>query len=121
MSKTEPSEIQKAVGKRIRAAREALKLSQEELGDRVDVSAHAISNYERAFYTPPLDRLAQIAMALGKSLRDLMPDDEDIPLSADEVLIIEMIAAARQLNTEALKVAVDQVTGLVQIGAKKAC
>lgn len=52
------------IGERIRTYREALKMSQEELGKRVGLSKNSIYLYEKGERTPQSDNLLKIAAAL---------------------------------------------------------
>ena len=70
-----------AVGDRIRDARKAADISQEELAHRIGAERRTVVRIELGITSPPLDRLFQIAAALGISPRELMP--EELP-SRDE-------------------------------------
>lgn len=61
----------KAFGRRLRAAREALEISQTELARRLDLDRPQVSNVEagRSWVAP--HRLADVAKVLGTSLDDL--------------------------------------------------
>ena len=52
------------VGERIRSIREAQKMTQAELGEKVGLSADRIQKYENGFRKPKADMLKQIANAL---------------------------------------------------------
>ncbi len=52
------------VGERIRSIREAQKMTQAELGEKVGLSADRIQKYENGFRKPKADMLKQIADAL---------------------------------------------------------
>ncbi|WP_053226064.1 helix-turn-helix domain-containing protein [Solirubrobacter soli] len=54
-----------AVGRRIRATREALGLSQAALADRLDVSPAYLNKLEAGRGNPTIGSLARIATALG--------------------------------------------------------
>lgn len=62
-------------GARLRALRHRAKLSQRELGERIGADFTVIANYENGRATPRVDRLGQLAVALGASPADLLPDD----------------------------------------------
>lgn len=55
----------KAVGKRIRRARLAAGLSQEDLARRIGCRAQTVSRYERGTYPPNFDAIDGIARACG--------------------------------------------------------
>ena len=54
-----------SIGERLRMARMAQKLSMRALADEVDISAMAISKYERDLMAPSSGVLLQLADALG--------------------------------------------------------
>lgn len=59
------NEKQKSIGKRIRAAREEVGLSQEQLGAKVGYSAMGISHLENGDRQIKIDDLGKIAQVLG--------------------------------------------------------
>lgn len=62
-------------GARLRALRHRAKLSQRELAERIGADVTIIANYENGRAAPRVDRLGQLALALGASPADLLPDD----------------------------------------------
>lgn len=65
------------IGSRIRAARKAEGISQEELARRADLSLNGIAILERGKRTDPhFSTLARIAGALGVSVASLTEDRE---------------------------------------------
>jgi transcriptional regulator with XRE-family HTH domain len=65
----------RAIGERIRAARRSAGLTQEQLGERVDLSRVTIGNIEKGAHASNLDTLLLISDAVGVPLRDLV----DVP------------------------------------------
>ena len=63
-------------GARLRALRHRANLSQRELGERIGADFTVIANYENGRAAPRVDRLGQLALALGASPADLLPDDD---------------------------------------------
>lgn len=59
------------IGKRIRDARLAADLTQERLGQMVDLSRNTIGNIELGLHSPLLDTLLLIAAAVRVPLADL--------------------------------------------------
>ena len=53
------------VANNIKKFREQMGMEQKELGDKVGVSAQAISNYENKVSSPSIDKLATIRLALN--------------------------------------------------------
>jgi len=56
--------IKRAIGSRIRAARMAKKLTQEQLAELIGKSVQTVSSLERGKSLPALDTLATLAQAL---------------------------------------------------------
>ena len=72
----------KAVGQKIRTAREQKNLTQEELAALVDISPAHISIIERGAKVPRLDTFVAIANALEVSADSLLVDVVDHAVSA---------------------------------------
>lgn len=64
------------IGQKIKSRREALKLSQEELAQRLNVTRSAISNWEIDRNYPDLQTLVHLSMELDMSLDELMIKEE---------------------------------------------
>ena len=64
-------------GLRIRELREQHKMSQEQLGQKVERSKSVISSYENNIKVPPLDILTQIAVIFNVSLDYLVGIDKN--------------------------------------------
>lgn len=62
---------------RMKAARAALGLSQQELADAVGASRQTINAIEQGDYNPTIKLCIAICRALGKSLDELFWDAED--------------------------------------------
>lgn len=56
---------------RLKAARAALDMSQQELADKVGVSRQTINALEKGDYNPTINLCISICKVLGKSLNDL--------------------------------------------------
>ena len=59
---------------KLKAARAALDLSQQELADRVGVSRQTINSIEKGDYNPTIRLCVAICRALGKTLDELFWD-----------------------------------------------
>jgi transcriptional regulator with XRE-family HTH domain len=70
-----PAEVA-AIGPRVRALREAMRLSLRDLAERSGVSAPMLSQVERGETSPTLSVAARIAGGLGLSLSQLLRLDE---------------------------------------------
>ncbi|MCX5588176.1 MULTISPECIES: helix-turn-helix domain-containing protein [Streptomyces] len=63
-------------GRRLREARKTAGLSPEHLAISVGRSAYSIHEYELGRVTPPITVIAAIADALGRSVDDLLTEEE---------------------------------------------
>lgn len=61
---------------KLKSARAALDLSQQELAEKVGVSRQTINAIEKGDYNPTIRLCIAICHALGKSLDDLFWDEE---------------------------------------------
>ena len=61
---------------KLKAARAAMDLSQQELADRVGVSRQTIVAIEKGDYNPTINLCRQICRALGKTLDELFWEEE---------------------------------------------
>ena len=64
------------IGKRIRTAREALGLSQEEVAARAQLNTSYLSQIERGRKSPSLEVLVRITGAVNLSLPEVFADQE---------------------------------------------
>ncbi len=62
---------------RLKSARAALDLSQEELAKRCGVSRQTMSAIEKGDYNPTINLCISICRVLGKTLDDLFWDDAE--------------------------------------------
>ena len=76
-------------GDRLRHARVAQKLSQDDLADRMDVSKSAISAWENNRESPSFDKLQRLRAALESSLDDLICGDSDAQRLAQQAKAIQ--------------------------------
>lgn len=64
-----------AIGRRIRAVRRRVPMTQETLAGKIDVSTSHISNVERGSVVPSLEVIVKIANALSVTADDLLCDE----------------------------------------------
>lgn len=82
------------VGIRIRNCRKALKLTQEELSERVNVSSHYIYEIEKGLKTMSLFTLVDVSKSLNVSVdyilfgEDVTIDKDNIPELSDRLFIV---------------------------------
>lgn len=87
----------KAIGLRIKKAREAAHITQDELAQAVGCSTKHIGALERGIKTPSLDMFVVIANTLGASADLLLQDVLDKPVDA---LAGEFAAAVSPLEPQ---------------------
>lgn len=80
------------LGRKIRAARESRKMTQEQLGSAVNLSRTSITNIEQGRQRLLVDQIAGMATALGASIEDLIP-------SAD-LLISEHVTLKAEISRQ---------------------
>ena len=78
---------QVAIGARIKAARERVHLTQEQLAEIIDISPTHMSVIERGVKTPKLDTFVRIANALGVSTDALL---QDVVVPANQSILAEL-------------------------------
>lgn len=61
---------------KLKSARAALDLSQQQLADKVGISRQTINAIEKGDYNPTIKLCISICRVLGKSLDDLFWDEE---------------------------------------------
>lgn len=87
----------RAIGQRIKAAREAAHITQEELGNAVGCTAKHIGAIERGMKAPSLEALVIIANSIGASADLLLQDVLDYPVDS---LAGEISAAVAPLSPQ---------------------
>ena len=66
----------KMIGERIKAARKAKGLSQEQLGEKLGISFQAVSSWETGKFIPDAEHLPALAKALDLSLDSLFAEED---------------------------------------------
>lgn len=69
--------MKRKIGLRIKAVRNAAKMTQETLAERCNISVEAVSNIERGVNYPHFETLIQIAKTLNCRLSVILDDDID--------------------------------------------
>ena len=101
-----------SIGRKIRAARHRLGLSQAEFAKRIDTSAKTLSSWERGAYLVDVIMLNTIASVCGMTLNDFTddasPETADPPVANDftetEKPLIEKIRCLRTDKKKAVYV-----------------
>lgn len=95
---------------RLQAARRDLGLTQKELGERVGVSTHTVTNWERACRYPKADEVRRLAAALDKP-PSYFVDDETATAINEEAHELLLRFLQRAMRGEGLAAAVEAETG----------
>jgi transcriptional regulator with XRE-family HTH domain len=74
-----PGDLNARVGARVHALRARVGLTLRELAERIGSSAGVVSHLERGERRWNVDNLEAVAVALGVSARELLPDDGASP------------------------------------------
>ena len=98
----EETRISRMIGERIRAARNACGLSQEQLGERLGVSGQSVSYWEQGKFIPDSDHLPALRKELGLSLDALFEEEEHgwelKPVNFDAGHMFTYVKAKAQAN-----------------------
>ncbi len=89
MSPKKTTEIDVAIGAKIKTYRKAFGMSQSTLGEILGVSFQQVQKYEKSFNRVPGGRLARIASTFGVTVADLT----DVAAAAPDPEAIELVAA----------------------------
>ena len=103
-------EIRKTLALKIKALREAAKLTQEDLAAKCNVSWRTISNLERGLVVPDLVMLVEIAQIFNTSLDDLINLKTDTSKSKSRLEREQfLIEAIRTVNDKSLDFLLDEL------------
>ena len=86
---------QKAIGRRIKTARERKRLTQEQLAELIDLSPMHVSVIERGVKPPKLETLVNIANVLDVSADNLL---QDVVHNQEKVVSSEAFRLMSQLS-----------------------
>ena len=78
--------LKQVVSERIKALRQELGLTQEELCERAEISVDAVNRIENGTRVPTIDTLEKIAVALGSSVSDLLHTGPQKPVKTPAVV-----------------------------------
>ena len=105
--------MKQSIGLRIKAIRQANKITQEGLAEKCNLSTEAISNIERGVNYPHFDNLVLIAKELNCNLSDILDVENDKNIShkraSEEALLIAKI---KSLSDEQLSTALKIISAL---------
>ncbi len=72
-------DVRKIVGKNVRLARQAIRLSQEALADKAEIDRTYVSGVERGVRNPTVTIIAKFAAALDTTPALLLTADAEFP------------------------------------------
>jgi transcriptional regulator with XRE-family HTH domain len=103
-------------GAKLKTIREAARLTQQDLAEKIDRSVEAVSNLERGASEPSLETLGRLAKALNTPIIELIEPYNtsrkiDPSRMSAETKAIELI---RLLDTKALRIAIAQLAALAE-------
>jgi transcriptional regulator with XRE-family HTH domain len=113
--------LKRKIGSVVRAAREQLGITQEELAKRVEKDVDSISLIERGRSLPPLKTLLALVDALDVPLQDFvgMPAGEAGKTRQRFYLEAQIVAMIRQLSDRELELVRDQVALVMKHHSQK--
>jgi transcriptional regulator with XRE-family HTH domain len=92
--------IYKTVGKRAREERRRLKLTQEELAEKADISANFLGHIERGTKRPTLNTLKKIADVLQIPMEALFATEKTYGLPKEDLFIRRFMSLVRDRKRE---------------------
>ena len=104
--------MKRNIGLRIKATRQAHKITQEKLAEKCGITTEAISNIERGVNFPSFETLGTIAQALDSHMTDLIDVMSTVTTPRRTLLEAEAIAVLRSLPEEKLIIVAKMITAL---------
>jgi len=92
--------IYRLVGKRIREERKRLKLTQEELAEKADITANFLGHIERGTKRPTLNTLKKIADVLQIPMAALFTTEKTYRLPREDLFIKRFMSLLRDKKGE---------------------
>src|SRR5699024_4331927 len=77
-----------------------MKLTQDELAEKLNTSKGTISNYETGYRSPRQDDLFLLAEVLKVSIDDLFPPREDKVVETKQIPVVSKISAGKPIEAE---------------------
>lgn len=88
------------IGAHLKSARQRVRLTQEELGGALSVSAQTISNWERDVSQPAAAQLPALAAALGISISAIFGVPDQRPATLEEEGLLAYTVEERSVFTD---------------------
>lgn len=100
----------RGLGRNIAFRRRTLKLTQEQLAERVGTSTEWISQVERGIGRPSVEMLVQVAATLDASVQEIIGQADENACRRDDVL--DLLVRAERLPSRAVRVLVATATAM---------
>jgi transcriptional regulator with XRE-family HTH domain len=97
------------IGKRIRDCRNSRHITQEQLALKICSSTAYISYIERGIKKPSLQKLIEIAEALGVTVNDFIYSDSDNTINNNSYELVQMISEFSPSNQEQLLYSISNI------------
>lgn len=91
--------IKKLLGKRIKEIRKSAKLTQEQLGEMVEIEPSSLGNIENGYNYPLISTLEKITKALGCSMSDVFEYEH----FEDDQILLERINTLLKNNPDKIR------------------
>ena len=116
MARTTDLPVLRAIGRNIAEVRNYRGLTQEQLADRIGVSADALASLERGARFPRLRTLLVLSRELDVPLRDLIEDQKNVADASNDRarLMVQARTLVHDLSDEFLAIAVEQLSALAR-------
>lgn len=113
-----PHSVDVHVGNRVRAARAACHMSQEQLGKKLGISFQQVQKYEKGTNRIGASRLFEIAVNLGIKDMNYFYEGLSNAHNGDEIIGKRTIALAKKLETMPNSQVRDQILKLIDVSSK---
>src|SRR5262249_22771470 len=116
MARTTDLPVLLAIGRNVAEVRNYRGLTQEQLADRIGVSADALASLERGARFPRFSTLLVLSRELGVPLRDLIEDPKNVANASNDRtrLVAQARTLVHDLSDEFLAIAVEQLSALAR-------
>lgn len=112
------TDMKQGLGLRIRAFRQARKMTQEQVAEAIERTPEAVSNIERGQSLPSLDTLERLAFSLEVPLAEFF-DNDGVHGSRQRIeLEARLRVLARAMSDEDLEVSVGQAEVLFHVRSR---
>ena len=107
------SGIRKAVGSRIKLLRKQKGWTQKELANRITGSYQQLNKYESGIHAPPLDKLVQLANALGTTTDYLIIGEESEQTPLHNKRLLERFRLLESFNSNDQETVINLIDAMI--------